>query len=268
MDTRTTTEIKLDALQRLIMNNTLSGILPLYIVTEYPKSGGSWLSSMMADYLEVPFPRNRRPNITSSIMHGHMLYSPCMSNITCLYRDGRDVIVSLYYHMLFQNDKNSPEVVKRTRSELAFNDFEDIRNNLSQFIEYIYIRENNSLSPFKFTWGEFVRSWIDKDVNMIKYESLINDCYGSMQALLENIINKPVDEERLKMIIHKYSFENQTRRKPGQEDVKSFIRKGQPGDWKEKFNKKSATTFNKLYRNEMIALGYDLNDSWIDELDN
>ena len=84
METRLNIQIKIDALKRLFMVNTLSGVLPLYIVTEYPKSGGSWLSSMMSEYLEVPFPRNRRPNFTSSIMHGHMLYSPLMNNVTCL----------------------------------------------------------------------------------------------------------------------------------------------------------------------------------------
>jgi len=266
MDNRHNLLIKLEALQRLIMVNTLSGMLPLYIVTEYPKSGGSWLSSMMAEYLNVPFPRNRRPKLKPSIMHGHMLYSPRMKNVTCLFRDGRDVMVSLYYHMMFENDQNSPSLVARTRGNLKFADYDDIRSNLSDFIEYVHSNESNSLSPFKFTWGEFVRNWIDKDVNKVKYEGLIDDCYGSMQELLESITNKPVDEERLNKIIHKYSFENQTRRKPGQEDVKSFIRKGQPGDWKEKFTSNSAKTFNDYYGQEMIKLGYVQDNTWIDSL--
>lgn len=259
--------IKLEALQRLIMLNTLSGVLPLYIVTEYPKSGGSWLCSMLSEYMEIPFPRNRRPNMTSSIMHGHISYSPLMKNVTCLYRDGRDVMTSLYYHMLFENDKNSAAWVLHNRSELNFSDFDDIKSNLPDFIQYVHNKESKSLSPFKFTWGEFVRGWINKNANMVKYEELIGDCFGTMKTLLENITNKPIDEDRLKSIIYKYSFENQTKRKPGQEDVKSFIRKGQPGDWKEKFNKKSAIIFNDLYRNEMIDLGYVQDDNWIDILD-
>ena len=258
--------IKLEALQRLIMLNTLSGILPLYIVTEYPKSGGSWLCSMLSEYMDVPFPRNRRPNITSSIMHGHISYSPLMKNVTCLYRDGRDVMTSLYYHMLFENDKNSSAWVLRNRNELNFADFNDIKSNMPDFIEHVHSKQSKSLSPFKFTWGEFVRGWIDKDANMVKYEDLIEDCYGTMKTLLENILSSPIDEDRLKAIIHKYSFENQTKRKPGQEDVKSFIRKGQPGDWKEKFTRASAKTFNKYYGREMKQLGYTENDAWIDTL--
>lgn len=101
---------------------------------------------------------------------------------------------------------------------------------------------------------------------MVKYESLIEDCYGNIQILLKSITNKPVDEERLNKIINKYSFENQTRRKPGQEDVKSFIRTGQPGDWKERFTRRSAKTFNNYYSHEMMKLAYVKNDSWIDSL--
>lgn len=268
MDKRSRTIIKLDALQRLVMNNTLSGVLPLYIITEYPKSGGSWLGSMLSEYMDIPFPRNKRPNFTSSIMLGHMSYTPFMKNVTCLIRDGRDVMVSLYYFMLFENDKNSPILVSRTRNDLAFSDVNDIKSNLSEFIEYVHNRETKSLSPYKFTWAQFVRDWHGKDVNIVTYENLIDDCYATMKPLLEKITKKPINEDRLKTVIDKYSFKNQTRRKPGEEDVKSFIRKGQPGDWKEKFTKESAKTFSSFYRNEMIELGYIDDDSWIDTLEN
>lgn len=267
MDNRAHIIIRLEALQRLIMINTLSGVLPLYIVTEYPKSGGSWLSSMLSEYMDIPFPRNRRPNFTSSIMLGHMSYTPFMKNVTCLIRDGRDVMVSLYYYMLFENDKNSPILVSRTRKHLGFSDYNDIKSNLSTFIKYVHNRETKSISPYKFTWGQFIRDWNGKDVNLVTYENLIDDCYGTMKPLLEKITNKPIDEDRLKKVIHKYSFANQTKRKPGEEDVKSFIRKGQPGDWKEKFTRESAKTFSSYFRDEMIQVGYIEDDSWIDTLD-
>jgi len=222
---------------------------------------------MLADYLMVPFPRNKRPRIESSIMHGHMLYSPLMKNVTCLFRDGRDVMVSLYYHMLFESDKNSPLLVARTRADLGYSNPEDIKSNLSSFIEYIHTKEARSLSPYKFTWGEFVRSWIDRDVNKIKYEDMTENCYVSMEKLLECITGSRVDKDRLERVVNKYSFESQTKRKPGEEDLKSFIRKGKPGDWKEKFSRNSAQIFDKLYSREMVRLGYYENNSWIELLE-
>lgn len=266
MESRSNIAIKLDALQRLLMINTLSRLLPLYIVTEYPKSGGSWLSQMISEYLKIPFPRNARPAMTSSVMHGHMLYSPLMSNVVCLFRDGRDVMVSLYFHMLFENDKNSHQVVRKFRAEMAFDDVDDIRANLPAFMEYMHEKESKSLSPYKFTWSRFVRGWVNREVCKVKYEDLVDDCFGSMKALLSNLLNESVDEARLQEIVTKYSFENQCKRKPGQEDTHSFIRKGKPGDWQEKFSKAAAIKFNEYYGKELIQLHYVSDDSWVESL--
>ena len=249
------------------MNNTLSGVLPLYIVTEYPKSGGSWLSQMLADYLDVPFPRNERPKLKSSLMHGHMLYTPFMKNVVCLYRDGRDVMVSLYYHLLFENDKNSPIMVRNARNNLSFDDYEDIHENLGEFIEYIYLKESKSMSPYRFTWGKFVENWSDKSAVFVKYEDLIDNCYESMEKTIYKLTGNDIEPNKLKTIVSKYSFQNQTKRKPGEEDIKSFIRKGKPGDWKEKFSKEAAEIFHNYYGRQMIQLGYITSNSWINELD-
>ena len=264
MESRSNSAIRLDALQRFLMVNALSGILPLYVVTEYPKSGGSWLSQMISEYMDVPFPRNQRPAMTSSVMHGHMLYLPTMSNVICLFRDGRDVMVSLYYHVLFENERNSHELVRATRAELAFENAEDIKRNLVKFMDYIYRKEFASLSPFKFTWDRFARSWINRVVIKVRYEDLVVDCFERMKLLLGDLTGNSVDEGRLREIVHKYSFESQTQRKSGQEDIRSFIRKGEPGDWREKFSGEAAANFNDKYGRELIALGYEFDESWVE----
>ena len=41
----------------------------MYVVNEYPKSGGSWVAEMLSEALGVPFPRNRLPMLRSSILH-------------------------------------------------------------------------------------------------------------------------------------------------------------------------------------------------------
>ena len=48
-------------LVRAGMVRLLSGVLPLYVVNEYPKSGGTWVGQMLGRALDVPFPRNRPP---------------------------------------------------------------------------------------------------------------------------------------------------------------------------------------------------------------
>jgi len=168
--------------------------------------------------------------------------------------------------MLFESDEKYSILIARARNELSFRNPDDIYSNLADFNEYIILFEGRSRSPFKLAWAQFVIRLVSKDVNKIEYQGMIDHHYWGMKKLLENVLQKPVEEERLRQIIQKYSFESQTRRKPGQEDVKSFIKKGQPGDWKGKFTVSSARVFNNYYYQEMHELGYVNDESWMDVL--
>jgi Sulfotransferase domain len=268
MENRSMPHIKFDAVVRLLMQNTLSGALPLYIVTEYQKSGGSWVGQMVSEYLDLPFPRNRVPAIRSSVLHGHIMPTPFLKNVLCVYRDGRDTVVSSYFHMLFESDKNSPHLVKRCRDDLKFDDYDDVKENMPRFIEYLFT-EHHVKTLFRrnqFTWAEFVDAWYDKKVASVKYEKLLSEPLAEMSQALKIMTNLDIDNERLQVIINKYSFENQTKRKPGQEDKKSFLRKGQAGDWKEKFTREAAETFNYYAGNQLKLLSYEDDDSWIETL--
>ena len=221
------------------------------------------MAQMVGEYLSLPFPRNTNPKFESCIMHGHMLPGPFMKNIICLFRDGRDVMVSSYYHMLFQSEKNPPALVKRVRRDLQFSDYHDVRKNLPEFIRYNFEYRKKSFNPNQFSWDQFVRSWIKKNVCKIKYEDMVSDGVTSLTRTLIQLTGKPVDTERVKQIIKKYSFENQAKRKPGQENTNSFLRKGVPGDWKEKFTHEAAIEFDKHAGKELIDLGYEKSNNWI-----
>lgn len=266
MDTRSKLSIWSDALFRVGVATTLSRVLPVYIVTEYPKSGGSWVGQMLADYLGLPFPRNRWVPLKSAIHHAHYLNMPLLNNVLCVQRDGRDIMVSFYFHMLFENDKSSPHVVHETRRALAFNDYEDVRQNLPVFIEYLFEKQSKSRSPFQFTWPEFVRSWRDSGVPQVRYEALVADCADELGAALAQLTGESPDRERLTQIAQKYSFAAQAKRPAGVEQKGSFLRKGAPGDWREKFTPESARLFHELAGNELIKLGYVTDDLWTREV--
>lgn len=265
MDDRSRLSIWTDALQRLVMINTASKLLPLYIVTEYPKSGGTWITQVLSECLELPFPRNQRPQWQSAMMHGHMKYSPTMSNVIVVFRDGRDCMVSWYFHTLFQNDKNSPILVEKTRRDLSFADIDDVNANLPRFIEYIFEKDKSSLSPYKFTWAQFVRNWSERDCAMLKYEAMVEDGVNEIARVLAELGRNDIPRERIEKVVEKFSFANQAKRKPGEENKGSFLRKGQPGDWKNKFNRASSEIFDHYAGNELISLGYEKNRNWVSE---
>lgn len=259
--------IKSDALKRVILNRTLSGTLPLYVVTEYPKSGGSWLSQLLSEYLEVPFPRGEAPKLESAIIHGHWSYSPLMKNVFCLYRDGRDIMVSYYYHSLFETNKKSTGIVDKTRNAVPFDDYDNIKKNLPAFIKYLFEEENKKI--FHFNWVEFVDMWSNrKNAVYLKYEDMLIDAAEALKEPLEKITGKPVNMERLEAVKDKYSFKTQTQRKPGEENKKSFLRKGIAGDWKNHFSEEACQVFDKYAGETLIQLGYEKDHSWVKNFSN
>ncbi len=250
---------KMEGALRLLMVNGLSGLLPLYLVTEYPKSGGSWVSQMLSDYLNVPFPRNQFPKLQSSIMHGHYLYSPSMKNVFVILRDGRDIMVSYYYHCIFRNDMFNNQLVELTRRDLQFNDYDDIKSNLPKFIEYKFTHKKHP----RFTWSEFIDNWIDKKVSFVRYENLLQNPVEELRKAIYEVCEIEPEESLLRQITEKYSFKSLARRNPGEENKQSYLRKGIAGDWKNCFSKEARQIFNEFAGKELIKLGYEVDDCWV-----
>jgi hypothetical protein len=168
--------------------------------------------------------------------------------------------------MLFQNDRNPPIMVKRTRNSLNFENYEDVRKNLPRFIEYVFESRKKSINPNKYTWSHFVNAWIGKNVCKIKYEDMVEDGRATLSKALEDVAGKDIDMVRVDNIIEKFSFEKQAKRAKGKEDKGSFLRKGVPGDWKEKFTREAADVFNGYAGGELIKLGYETDASWVEKL--
>jgi hypothetical protein len=189
-----------------------------------------------------------------------------MHNVVAVFRDGRDCMVSWYYHTLFANDKNSPILVEKTRKALGFKDLDDVTSNLPRFIEYIFEKDKKTISPYKFTWSRFVRDWNGRDCAKIKYEDMVVDGAREIRRVLDHLGAVGVKDETIEATIKKYSFSNQSKREPGEENKNSFLRKGQPGDWKNKFSRSAAEVFHQYAGKELILLGYEPDASWIERL--
>lgn len=253
--------IKAEAVVRAVMWRTLSGRLPLYLVSEYPKSGGTWFSLMLSEYLGVPFPRNRFPPLTSCVMHGHHLRHPSFRNAFCVIRDGRDVIVSSYFHHVVGNDRVPDHVVARNRAALGLDDPSDVRRHLPAYIDYLFTRHDRT--RFRFTWAEFVRSWIGNGAGVVRYEGLLADPVREMAAAVERVLGGEVDRSRIAEIAERHSFRNVARRNPGEENPRSFLRKGIAGDWKEKFTPEAREVFDRHAGTELVLAGYAEDRSWV-----
>ncbi len=267
-ETRSSLQIKIDAARRLVMWHCLSESTPYYLITEFPKSGGSWVGQMMAAYFDVPFPRNKNVSLLRRypcVLHGHHKFSPHFKNVIYLVRDGRDTMVSSYFHELFDNERNPAWAVARFRAEHRFEDYNDVKGNLPAFIEYKFTKYASVM--FTNSWSEFVVYVTDKNANVIKYEDLLLDAPATFGKAIGKIIGEEPDMDRIREICDRFSFAKQSNRKPGEEDRGSFLRKGIAGDWKNNFTRAACEMFDKYGGDALIAAGYEKDHSWVKLVD-
>lgn len=252
--------IRANALVRRFLVNHLLERNNFFLINEYPRSGGSWLGQMLSAAIGIPFPRNRLPHLSNCLLHGHYLYAGANKNVVVIWRDGRDVLTSYYYYSLFKNEKENAYLVKKVRNDVSFNDYDNIKENLPSFIEYMHSEKKHP----RFSWGDFVRKWHAKPgVTYVKYEDLRRRSVEEFKRVVFELAAKELSTKDANAIFDKYSFERQSGRKAGNGNHSSFMRKGIVGDWQNHFSPLARKVFNQYAGKELILLGYENDESWI-----
>jgi hypothetical protein len=246
---------------RHLMCSAFSGRLPLYIVAEYPRSGGTWFGQLLSESLGIPFPRQTAPRYESCVMHGHYLYSQRFKNVTCIVRDGRDVMISLYYQLLFCNDRNDPRRVEALRRRLSYPDFEDIRTNLPHFMAWLFDMDGRRYSPYRSTWSRWVEDWYGHWQVLVRYEDLLGDTRTELARALD-ALGANVSQANVNRAVERCDFHALTGRRPGQADISSSARSGIAGEWRNVFSDKAMKDFAELAGDELVLLGYESDHSW------
>jgi Sulfotransferase domain len=245
---------------RQAMIRSLSGLLPLYIVNEYPKSGGTWLSHMLARALDVPFPQHRLPPARSCIIHGHFLRKAGLRNVVILWRDGRDVLVSWYYHsLLLETDKNT-HMQQIVQEDLRFQDPYDIGRNLPRFIEYAFSEQRHP----PFSWVQFVRAWRGQKCTVTSsYEALRRDTPTELRRVVLDLTAHQMSAHEAEEIAKAFAFESMAGKDGASDPARRFVRKGLVGEWRKHFGLEARQLFEHHAGRELIALGYEQDASWV-----
>lgn len=261
-DRRSKIEIKYAGVKRLLMWHYLGKKQKYVLVSEFPKSGGTWFSQLISEVLKMDFPRNQTPKFKDCILHGHHLYHSNFGKMIGIIRDGRDVMVSAYFHFLIENDRNSIRTINKMRSRLKFSDYTDVRENMPAFISYMF--EDFTIKWSHFSWADCIESFSKNDLTLIvKYESLLSNAEAELTRSIDFLGFEPVESKEISKAIEKYSFKNQTNRLPGEEDSRSFLRKGVSGDWLNYFSLEAKELFNEYAGKELILAGYESDDTWV-----
>ena len=245
---------------------------PTVYVSEFPKSGGTWVKEMTRDLLAssenaAASPDGRVP----AVLHQHWPYAPSLRPAIYVLRDGRDVAVSLYFHVI-RHLRTDTLFSRRARAfcDDVFGpdaDPMDTRRNLPAFIRSL------STHPFAIivrtrrdhrfqTWPRHVRDWTRRrGVTVVRYERLLTDTPTEIRRI-GTAIGHPISPATSQDITRRHSFERKTGRTPGTENPVAFRRKGIAGDWRNHFTAAAAQAFLEFGGETLIAMGYEQDDRW------
>lgn len=181
----------------------------------------------------TPFGSSEREFVKELLKSNKVIY---------VYRDGRDVLVSLYYYML------------------------KFRNDLPQFSDFIRMKNDfdcyySSMNRIEY-WKEHVVGWISKsdlDIIMVSYEQLHSD-YEDMIRKLSDFLSLPLKSNGIDRIeLKKYGIFRRALKRLLPTSARSSAilpRKGIVGDWKNYFSECDLELFKQTAGDLMKELGY------------
>ena len=243
--------------------------LGMYVGCGFPKSGTVWLCQLLGTTLGVPYPRNyQSPVMMEAVIHAHWRWSPRLPPTAYIRRDGRDVIVSLYFH--FQRamslDRN-PLRRRRLDDRLAHvwgeGDPADIRSNLPRFIE----SEMTSPLASPLPWQKHVADWWGRPgVSQVSYEGLLADPETELRRVVHELTGADPGSAVVAAAVRRYAFQHASGRAAGTEDRSSFLRKGVAGDWRNHFTREAGEVFDHYAGEQLVELGYADDHTWFHAL--
>jgi estrone sulfotransferase len=218
-------------------------------LVSYPKSGNTWLRFLIGNALT-----NNQCNFNNigsiipdiyqnweecdqisrpRIMKSHRPYTSKMKKVIYLVRDGRDVAVSYYFHLLKK---------KKLKRNIAFD-------------EYLHNFNRGLVNVRLGSWNAHVLRWLHKtsgDQLVIKFEDLKKDTVTEFKKIL-NFIGLQKNEDEISSAITASDFKRMQALEQEQSAVYhdfvntdssiSFMRAGKVGGWKEYFTKENEEEF-------------------------
>lgn len=242
----------------------------LLFVAGLPKSGTSWVESMLASfagYQEVMLPSVIFHEVHHAGSHDFELEERDLERL-----EGGLFVLKLHAH----GSSNNAEVLRRRglRYAVVYRDLRDVAVSHYFYVrrtpwhpehaEYRGLDVQEGLEHFSETllrpFADWIMGWHRRAdegrARIVRYEDLLDDALGELAGLVEHfgIGTDPAEIERIQQA---HSFNQVTGgRERGKSDEDSFVRKGVSGDWKNHFTPRLERRFESVARDALEIGGY------------
>lgn len=267
----------------------------IFWIASYPKSGNTWLRSLIANYLwpndSNPFENlkyiksfPKRKNFEGIVDEG-MLRDDCFEIFKHFITAQDKINLNNELNILkthnfagsifgypFTNSENSCGaicIIRDPRSVVvshAYHHGYDFEKSTNRILDKTVIAVNDGYLEARLSWNVHYLSW--KNINIpkiiLRYEDLIDDPYNNFLKILE-FINQfkkiDIDENKINDVIKKCAFKqvSDNEKKFGFVEKKgkeNFFRKGLVDEWKVVLKKDLIQKIEKEFYKEMRELKY------------
>ena len=232
-----------------------------YYVVGYPRSGTTWVASMLSDHLRLAKDETVRPwwrLVSARVFHTHrMIPIPWIRRRTLyVLRDGRDATVSRYFRHVHHAGARFRRVAERALD--APLEPRSIADNLPLYIDFLSRTRYASL-PYE----AHLKAWRRWPYPTVRFEDLAQDTAQAFAAAVTDLTQRSPAVEGFADVVERNSFESMAGRAPGESNDASFYRKGVVGDWRNHFNREAAVVFDRRAGRMLVEAGYEPDRSWV-----
>ena len=232
-------------------------------LVSYPKSGTTWMRFLIGNYLTgnqcnfsnahsiMPGLRHDQDTVNwcqfkPRFIQSHFPFSPEYHKVVYLVRDGRDVAVSFYFHLLKH---------WRLKKDTLFADY------LTKF--------NQGSLGISGSWGDHVLTWLDNapsEFILVRYEDIHADASRELTRVLEfaglsvcqQAVNSAVEASNFGRMqsLEKNQYQLSQSNLATSDPSIQFVRKGEIGDWQNYFTDELLSEFINKQGKALQRLGY------------
>jgi hypothetical protein len=203
---------------------------------------------------------DKSPQHTECLDEIHEYYPD--ARIIHIVRDGRDVAVSAIHHW-WRLAKDQPEgVFELSPEELRIRD-EYLEDREAFLASGKSIFTGERLGQLARRWNHRVRkarldgpACFGEKYMEIRYEDLLRETPETLRGIL-GLLDARQNRETIENCIRASSFERASSRAQGEEDSKSFFRKGIAGDWRNVFTERDREIYDEFAGEQLAAMGYE-----------
>jgi len=203
---------------------------------------------------------DKSPLHTDHVDEIHDLYPE--AKVIHIYRDGRDVAVSLMHHF-WRLSRDRGGIFDLEPEELEKRDAygEDPEGFLASG-NSIFTEER--LRQMAVRWSRRIdkascegQKLLGPNFFQLSYEDLLTEPEKNLKAMFQ-LLGASSDDATVSRCVEKNSFEKLARRKAGSEDSASFFRKGVAGDWRGVFTDRDREVYEGIAGGVLREMGYSL----------